>query len=217
MARNLCLLIIAIMLLAVAGCKDDSVPTITGRQKVTFPHEVGSLWTYEYTELTITGNVRDTLYDTVDVVVIRDTILANGDSATIWVFRYGHRSPPDTQLVVMAGDTVKLGWDTQFLLGSGTPATIILPIDTSLTWVGGAGYTDTTTVSGPINVSVKGGGFSETYWFLRKWNGLEESEETDIWLAPNVGIVWYRFHFTQQMPQLTETFQLWEMLSYDLP
>lgn len=215
----MCLLIVAILLLAVAGCKDDSVPTVTGGQKVTFPHKVGSLWTYEYTQLQTIGSVTDTLNDTVDVVIIRDTILDNGDSATIWVFRYGHRSPPDTQLVVMADDTVKLGWDTDSLQGSGsgTPATIILPIETSLTWVGGVGYTDSTTVSGPISVSVKGGSFSETYWFLREWTGLEEHETTDIWLVPDVGIVWYRYHFVQQMPDPSELYQVWELLSYDLP
>lgn len=215
MARNLCLLIAALLLLAVAGCKDDSVPTITGGQSVTFPHEVGSLWTYDYELTEITGTDTLSVTDTVDVVVIRDTILDNGDSATIWVFRYRRQAVTDTQLVVMAHDTVKLGWDIHLPLG--TPTTIILPIDTSLTWVGGVGYTDTTTVSGPITVSVLGGRFSETFWIVGNWTGFEEGEETDIWLVPNVGIIWYRFHFEQQMLQPSERYQRWELLSYDLP
>ena len=213
MIRNLMLLIALILLFAVIGCNDDSVPTVTGAEEVTFPHQVGSLWTYGYTEVDITGvDTTVVTTDTVDVVVIRDTILANGDSATIWVFRYGHQAVPDTQLVVMTGDSVKLEWDTL-----GTPTTIILPIDTSLTWVGGVGQTDTTTVSGPFSVSVQGGSFSGVFGIHCKWAGLEEIEETDIWLMPDVGIVWYRFHIETPMLQPREQFQLWELLSYDLP
>ena len=205
--RNLCLLIVLVLLFTVAGCKDDSVPTVTGGGDSTFPHKVGSLWTYEYVKTEITGTVTTTVTDTVDVVVIRDTILDNGDSATIWVFRYGDQADPDTFLVVVAGDSVKLEWDTQPFLE--TPTTIILPIDTSLTWVGGVGQTDTTTVSGPVYVSVKGGSFSNTFWIQRKWTGLEESEETNIWLVPNVGIVWYQFYREQEMLQPSERY-LWD-------
>lgn len=211
--KNICLLICALLFLTVAGCKDDSIPTVTGGERVEFPHQVGSLWTYEYAKTEITGT--DTTLvatDTVDVIVIRDTIMANGDSATIWVFRYSSQAKIDTQLVVMADDTILLGWDTL-----STPTAIILPLDTSLTWVGGVGLTDTTTVSGPVRFSVRAGSFAETYRVQREWKGFEEGEKTDLWLVPNVGIVWYTFHLQAPMLQPSEIFMRWELLSYDLP
>ena len=216
MNRKSLLLVVLVLLFTVAGCDDDGVPTVTGGGDSTFPHKVGSLWTYDYAEISINGD--DTtifVTDTVDVVVIRDTILDNGDSATIWVFRYGTQAVTDTQLVVMAGDSVKLEWDTL-----STPTAIIWPIDTSLTWVGGVGHTDTTTVSGPLSVSVEGGSFSNTYWIQRKWTDPEEEEkveETNIWLVPNVGIVWYQFYREQEVLQPSERYQRWVLLSYDLP
>lgn len=215
MSRNICLSIFLILFFVAVGCEDDNAPTTTGGGPVVvFPHEVGSLWTYDYSEFEITED--DTTIagsGSVDVVVIRDTIMANGDPATIWVFRHA-AAATDTFLVVMAGDSVKLEWDTQSNLG--TPTTIILPIDTGLTWVGGVGQTDTTTVSeGAISTPV--GMFPGAHLIRRMWTGLEESEETNIALVPNVGIVWYSFDLKTPMLEPSERIQMWQLSSYDLP
>lgn len=216
MSRNICLSIFLILFFVAVGCEDDNAPTTTGGGPVVvFPHEVGSLWTYDYSEFEITDD--DTTIagsGSVNVVVIRDTIMANGDAATIWVFRHGGSAVADTFLVVMAGDSVKLEWDTQSNLG--TPTTIILPIDTGLTWVGGVGQTDTTTVSdGAISTPV--GMYPEAHLIRRTWIGMEESEETNIALVPNVGIVWYRFKILRSTPDVSELIQVWQLSSYDLP
>jgi len=213
--KNMCLLIVTVMLMALAGCGDDGVSTGNGQPTVTFPHRVGTIWTYDYEKTEINGIDTTVVSDSVDVVVVGDTLLATGDSATIWVFRYGHQAVPDTHIVAMAVDTIKLEWDIESLFG--TMVSILWPIDTSLTWVSGDSLTDTTTVSGPVNVSVRGHSYPNTFWIERRWAGLEESEQTDVWLVPNVGIVWYRFEFEQSMAQPSKRIQRWELLSYDMP
>ncbi len=188
------------------------MPTTTGTQKAAFPNEIGYLWTYEYHDLVVEGIDTSHVYDTVDVVVIRDTALCGGEEARIWVFRYHNEPIPDTQLVATVGDTIKIYRDTEPFL-----VTILLPYDTSAEWTSGGGRIDTTTVTGPHFVSVKGGIFNETYWLKRNWSGLEESENSAIWLVHGVGIIWFGLHLTAPMMNPPEVSRSWELLSYDFP
>jgi hypothetical protein len=192
------------------GCSDD-LPTTTTTKPPTFPNEVGYLWTYEFLETQIMAD--STVIETVDsvqVVVIRDTILANGNRAKKWVYRYQNKPIPDTQLVVTVGDSVKMNWHTQPYL-----MTFLFPIDTGRVWTSGVGLLDTTSVSGPLVVQVKGGSFFQSYWFKRRVPGFEGAEEYNVWLVPEVGIASALIHVVDLMSPRQHLYQSWELLDWD--
>ena len=57
--------------------------------------------------------------------------------------------------------------------------------------------------------------FNEAYRLKRRWTGLEESEDSHIWLVPGVRIIWFDLHLTAPMMNPREVLRSWELLSYD--
>lgn len=196
---------------ALIGCSDPDPPTTTVRPPVLFPNEVGYLWTYQYQDaITDDQGSIHFIYDTVDVVVIRDTVLSGGEEAKIWVYRYQNRPIPDTQYVATVADTIKMYRTSEPFL-----VTLLVPFVSGAEWTSGGGRIDTTTVSGPIPFRVQNISYDDTYWIKRNWSGNDQSEASDIFVVPDVGIILMWFDFsdpTMNPPQISRT---WELIDYD--
>ncbi len=184
------------------GCGDDDTPTGGGGQALTFPHTVGSVWTYAYIRYENQTTVNE---DTVDVVVIGDTV---------WDFRYA--AAADVQVTVLVDDTIKLGWPDESIISDDTPLHFSNPVDTGFMFFGSSGAADTTTLSGPMQIKVAAGTFTESYTIERRVYGLEESEQTRAWVVPHVGVVWYSQKISSLMVPPYERKEVWELIDYNL-
>ncbi|MEA3296360.1 MAG: hypothetical protein U9R56_00665 [candidate division Zixibacteria bacterium] len=204
---NRVIVILTVLLLAIVvlvSCDDDSLPTIKSTEKrVDFPNKIGFRWTYAYYD-SIAGSP-----DTVEVTIIGNETLENGEMAKIW--RYEFRTKTKIRHVSIVGDTVKIYWNLLPDL-----LTFLYPLEVGSSWTSSTVASDTTTVLDGVGVSIPAGSFTDGYLITREWFGLEEYENSRIYIVNGVGLVLMHLKASAPMSGIDDVNEVWVLLDFDL-
>ena len=203
-----CLLLLLVGL--TIACHKSAVPA----SNMVFPNQVGDQWVYKYS---LSGNpAADT--GTIQVDVVGQTVLPDGESAKIWVTNYSNASNyPDTSLVVDSSSTVKIYFNN--ICPNCTDKMpeewkrYNFPLQVSDEWI--YNLNDTTTVLNELSLQVPAGNFPNTFQLSRTVGYVTNSFIRDtIFITPAVGITKY-FQYEFSLGPLSGN-GLWELTSYRL-
>ena len=172
----------AILVFAIASCKKEDMGA-NSASNTDFPNAVGNHWRYKYT-------ISGLLTDYIDVDVVGQGTLPDGQKANIWVSRI--QSFNDTSYVVSNGGIVKVYNKPCWVCTKPMPyerMRYVLPLQTGNSWFTNAFYGDTTKVLGQSILAVPAGTFANTYE-LSKTRGYVTNSRTNnrVWVTPGVGI-----------------------------
>ncbi len=181
-----------------------------------FPNQIGDHWVYKYSP---SGSpAADT--GTIQVDIIGQTILPDGETAKIWVTKYSNDPGyPDTSLVVDSASTVKIYFNEICPNCTGQMperARYNFPLQVSDEWIG-QNYYDTTKVLDELNTSryPPAGTFPNTFQLSRTAGPATNSYVRDtIFITPAVGITKYIQKEFNLGPLPGNG--LWELASYQL-
>jgi hypothetical protein len=180
-----------------------------------FPNQIGDRWVYKYSP---SGSAAaDT--GTVQVDIVGQLILPDGESAKIWVTKYSNDPGySDTTLVVDSASTVKIYFNNICPICTNKMPQerkrFNFPLQVSDVWIN-AFYHDTTKVLAELSVQVPAGNFPNTFQVARTVAYVTNSFTQDTtFITPAVGITKY----------LQREFSLgffpgnglWELASYQL-
>jgi hypothetical protein len=193
------------------ACHKSGGPTSTAA----FPNEIGDQWVYKYSP---SGNpAADT--GTVQVDIVGQITLPDGEPAKIWVTNYSNDPNPsdDTTLVVDSGSTVIIYYNNICPdCTSKMPAErkrYNFPLQVSDEWI--YSLNDTTRVLGEPGLQVPAGNFPNTFQLSKTVGYSVESFTKDtIFITPAVGITKYFQNEFDQGPLPGNG--LWELASYRL-
>ena len=209
MNKYFALLLSAILLFA---CHKSGGPAAIAA----FPNQIGDHWDYKYSP---SGNpVEDT--GTIQVDIVGQTILPDGETAKIWVTKYSNDTNyPDTTLVVDSASTVKIYFnDICPYCTDKTPeerGRYNFPLRVSDEWIPAGYYNDTTRVLDELSLQVPAGDFPNTFQLSRTIGYATNSYTKDtIFITPGVGITkyWQNEFSLGPLPG----YGLWELASYQL-
>jgi hypothetical protein len=210
MNRHLLLLLSASLMFA---CHKSSSHVSTAA----FPNEIGDHWVYKYSP---SGDpAADT--GTIQVDIVGQTILPNGEPAKIWVTKYSNdpNYADDTTLVVDSASTVIIYYNNicQFCTEKMPDEwkTYNFPLQVSEEWTYAENYRDTTKVLDELSLLVPAGNFPNTFQLSRTVGYVTNSFTKDtIFITPAVGITKYYQNEFSLGPFPGNG--LWELASYQL-
>ena len=168
------------------ACHKSSNPA----SNAVFPNQVGDHWVYKYSPSGIPA--ADT--GTVQVDIIGQTTLPDGETAKIWVTKYSNDTNyPDTTLVVDSASTVKIYFNnicpycTDKMPSESKRYNF--PLQVSDEWIPAGYYNDTTRVLDELTLQVPAGDFPNTFQLSRTIGYATNSYTKDtIFITPGVGI-----------------------------
>jgi hypothetical protein len=169
------------------ACHKSSAPA----SNTVFPNQIGNHWLYKYSP---SGNpVTDTA--TIQVRIVGQTILPDGESAKIWVTSYSNApNYPDTSLVVDSANVVKIYFNN--ICPNCTNKMPELrkrynfPLQVSDEWI--SNLNDTTSVLDKLSLQVPAGNFPNTFQLSKTVGYVTNSFTKDtIFITPNVGVTKY--------------------------
>jgi hypothetical protein len=180
----------------------------------TFPNQVGDHWVYKYSP--ITKPETDTA--TINVDIIGQITLPDGESANIWTTKYSNGPYVDTSLVVSAASAVKIYYNNICKICAVQMPDERRRYDLPLT-VGNKWFTtiwhDTTRVLAELNLQVPAGVFNNTFELSKTLGPVTNAWDLDtIYLTPNIGMT----RFIQQEFSLGPFpgNGIWELADYKL-
>jgi hypothetical protein len=208
MNKNFTLLLSASLIMA---CHKSSGPT----SNTTFPNQIGDNWVYKYSP---SGSPSEDS-GTIQVDIVGQTILPDGEPAKIWVTKYSNLpNYPDTSLVVDSASTVKIYFNnicpncTDKMPGEWKRFNF--PLQVSDEWIY-ANYYDTTKVLDELSLQVPAGYFPNTFQLSTTAGPVTNSFSRDtILITPAVGITKYLQNEFSLGPFPGNG--LWELASYQL-
>jgi hypothetical protein len=180
-----------------------------------FPDQIGDLWVYKYSP---SGSAAaDT--GTIEVDIVGQTILPDGEPANIWVTKYSNDlGYPDTTLVVDSASTVKIYFNnicpncTDKMPEERTRYNF--PLQVSNEWIYANNY-DTSKVLDETGLHVPAGNFPNTFQLSKTAGFIVNSWVKDtIFITPAVGIIKYIQAEFSLGPFPGNG--LWELASYQL-
>jgi hypothetical protein len=182
-----------------------------------FPNQIGDHWVYKYSP---SGNpAADT--GTVQVDIVGQTILPDGEPAKIWVTKYSNdlNSADDTSLVVDSASTVKIYYDNICPICTNKMPSewkrYNFPLRVSNEWINANYYDDTTKVLDELSLQVPAGIFPNTFQLAKTVGYIVNSFTQDtIFITPGVGITEY-FQREFNLGPFPGN-GLWELASYQL-
>ena len=181
-----------------------------------FPNQVGDHWVYKYSQ----SESPAAEIGTIQVDIVGQTILSDGEPAKIWVTKYSNvPNYPDTSLVVDSASTVKIYFDNICPNCTNKMPSewkrYNFPLQVSREWVYAAYYHDTTKVLDELSLQVPAGNFPNTFQLSRTVGYVTNSYINDtIFITPAVGITKYFQNEFNQGPLPGNG--LWELASYQL-
>lgn len=195
------------------ACHKSSGPV----SNTAFPNQIGDHWVYKY--YSSGSPAADT--GTVQVDIIGQTILPDGETAKIWVTKYPNDPNPtdDTSLVVESASLVTVYFNN--ICPNCTnkmPAewkTYHFPLQVSNEWSYGDNYLDTTRVLNELSLQIPAGNFPNTFQLSKTVGYVVNSFTQDtIFITPGVGITKY-FQREYNLGPFPGN-GLWELASYQL-
>jgi hypothetical protein len=206
---NKCFLLLLVVGFTIA-CHKSGVPA----QNMVFPNQIGDHWVYAYSP---SGDpAADT--GTIEVNVIGQTILPDGEPAKIWVTSYsGVPSYPDTSLVVSSTSTVTIYFNNICPICSDHMPTerkrYNFPLQVSDEWI--YNLSDTTRILDELSIQVPAGDFPHTFQLSKTVGYAVNSFTRDtIFLTPAVGVTKY-FQDEYSLGPFPGN-GLWQLASYQL-
>jgi hypothetical protein len=193
-----------------SACHKSKLPA----SNTIFPNQIGDHWIYKYSP---SGDAAaDT--GTIQVNIVGQTVLPDGESAKIWVTNYSTApNYPDTSLVVDSGSIVKIYFNnicpncTDKMPGE--RKRYDFPLQVSDEWV--SNLNDTTTVLAVLDLLVPAGDFPGTFQLSRTVGYATNSFTKDtIFITSAVGVTKY-FQNEFSLGPLPGN-GLWELASYQL-
>jgi len=205
MFRIVHLLSAVALALVLVACEDDPPTTSHGDVPLEFPNGVGSSWTYDYADSIAVAA------DSVVVSIVGLKSLPRYGLAKIWQREFVNAGFVDSQYVVESGDTIKIYGTAPFP----NLITVLLPLEVGNSWTSSPGMIDTTTITDAGQVRIFEPITRTRYRLRRQWSDLESSEDSEIWLVPDVGIFFMHLNATAPMSgqAVNET---WKLVDYHI-
>jgi hypothetical protein len=182
-----------------------------------FPNQIGDQWIYKYSP---SGSPSaDT--GTIQVDIIGQTTLPDGETAKIWVTKYSNDPNPtdDTSLVVESASTVTVYFNDICLNCTNKMPderkTYHFPLQVSNEWSYESNYLDTTKVLNELSLQVPAGNFPNTFQLSQTVGYVVNSFTQDtVFITPGVGITEY-FQREYNLGPFPGN-GLWRLASYEL-
>lgn len=182
-------------------CQDTYVPLSQSEQK--FPNSIGNSWTYAVYDST----EQDAF--TVQVSIVGETTLSNGEPATIWQYTWPDRV--DTQYVQKLDNQIRTYKETDV---AHTYTTILLdfPLEEGKKF-GRSEAADTSDIVLEDSVTTPAGSFERGFKINRSRSSFNYWLIEHFWFVPHVGIV--KMH-RKEYPFGPVTNRTWILLEYEL-
>jgi len=205
-------LVIILSILSFASC--NKINNIYNTRQ-NFPNKVGYQWTYRL----INSNI-DSI-DTVEVEIVGQGTLPNGDSANIWKYTYKYSFMTYIDSVWVSS----INNDVRFYDSDNPCSTCpnqmpferlryVLPLSVGKSWYTTAPYGDTTKVLDQENVSVPMGTFTNVFRLSKFRGPVTNSWTTDtIYFKEHIGLVKFRQAEYSLGPVIGNG--IWELIGYN--
>jgi len=141
-----------------------------------FPNNVGNYWKYKYVDSL--SNVSSF----VDVNIIGETILPNGQNAKIWTYTYTDHV--DTSFVYQVGDTVKF-LNQNFNIFN----TYVIPLQLNNKWQNWSLDIDSIQVMQQDTFILNNQTFDNSFLLEENGVGPNWGRWTSEWFSPNIGML----------------------------
>ena len=177
----------------IISCKKALNQESTQNNIAYFPNTIGNNWRYKIFIL-----VDSLPFGTMDVNIIKDTILQNNEMAKVWAFDFvsiaTNRHSFDTNYVVSTEQLVKIYAKTcpGSSCGISVKQSYVLPlvVGNSWLWPFAPGWMDTTRILSQGSLTVPAGTFENTFnLFKIRPHAPNSDARNSIWLTPYVGMI----------------------------